>query len=41
MKKKFDVYINRYRLLAEEMRDTVNNAFKPQVLGAINIGKKI
>ena len=23
------------------MRDTVNNLFKPQVLGAINVGKQI
>ena len=38
MRDKFVIYIDRYRLLAEEMRDIVYKSFKPQVLKTIRVG---
>ena len=41
MREKFVIYIDRYRLLAEEMRDIVYKSFKPQVLQTIRVGQKL
>ena len=41
MRDKFVIYIDRYRLLAEEMRDIVYKSFKPQVLKTIRVGQKL
>ena len=41
MRDKFVIYIDRYRLLAEEMRDIVYKNFKPQVLKTIRVGQKL
>ena len=41
MQTKFNVYNIRYRLLAEEIRTTVQDILKPQVLQTIRLGQEI
>ena len=38
---RLQVYLQRYQLLAEEMRDIVLDKFKPQVLATIKLGHKL
>ena len=38
---RLNMYLDRYHLLAEEMRDIVLTKFKPQVVKTIKLGHKM